>query len=98
MMQSSDHFHNRKTSLTSPYPLLFRDNFCAEFCGVTNSLSSFCDERLIAHQRLNLGFAAIAAGGERSVQNRTLAEFGFSRLPLSLRRRLLEWPAPSAGR
>ena len=30
-MQSCDHFHNRKTFLTSRYPTLFGDDFFAEF-------------------------------------------------------------------
>jgi len=34
MMQSYNHFHNRKTFLTSTYPLLFRSSLAAGFYSI----------------------------------------------------------------
>ena len=61
-MHSYHHLHNRNSPLTSTYPLLFRDYRYAEFCAITNSVFSFCDESLVPRQHLTLGLPALAAG------------------------------------
>ena len=62
MMRSYGDFHNLSTSLTSTYSLLFRDEFCAELCTITELVFSFCDERLLTREHLKLGLLVAVAG------------------------------------
>jgi hypothetical protein len=74
MMRSYGDFHNRSTSLTSTFPLLFRDEFCVELCTITELVVSYCDERLVARQYLKLGLVVVVPWCKPTVRDRALTE------------------------